>query len=165
MSGKIGATVSSLVDVTKVSADTQGVATDTTARATQIANKLNADIEDTTTTLRTHFDETASQLRTAVHQHLSQVEASDWDGASKEKARTAASDLNTQITHVLESAQQGVEKFKTDMTTQSQNFLHAIDSEFNKVINDAGQRFSEFGVAVDRFRSALEQADQTIQYR
>jgi len=165
MAGNIGADIASLVDVNKQSQLSQTASTDTGSRASQIAGKLNSDIEETTTMLRSHFAETADTLQTSVNQHLQQVEGSNWDGASKDQARAAAGDMTREIQTVLERSKQGVDEFKTQMTNQSQSFLDSINTDFNKIMNEAATRFEQFGAAVNKFSENLQQADQTIKYQ
>jgi hypothetical protein len=66
---------------------------------------------------------------------------------------------------VLQRAQQGVDEFRTQMTTRSQEFLQAIESDFNRIMTDAADRFAQFGTAVQTFSTRLQEADQTIRYQ
>lgn len=163
MSGmRIGGNVGDIQDTALVMTDTGTYAQTTGQDATTVAGQMEAEVNDVTQTLNTHFVELAEGLRQQITAAKNRLAGTDWEGMSQSEATAAEAELNGQVTSVLEQAQAGVEEFRTAMLSQANNFVSAIQGEFNTVMANINESYGSLSTASTTFAQNLEAADQTI---
>jgi hypothetical protein len=162
--GRIGGNVADIQAASQRLGDAGGAATTAGSDAAKVSAELNAQVDNVTNTLKTHFTTMAGSLRDQITTAKNQLQTSDWDGTSRAAADAAEADLSAAVGQILDDALSAADGMRADVTKQVTAFDDAIRGQFNKVMADVNERYSTLASGATTFASALEQTDQTIRY-
>lgn len=153
------------VETTGRSFDLAGqIAQVTGADATGYAGEMEAGLDEITTLLSGHFEQLAGELRQKVADHRARLEATDWQGASKDNANAAEQALNGEVDRVLEVALEETGRFRTALHAQAESFRSVIEGEFRAAMQATDADYQQLANASRQFVHNLQQADATIRY-
>ena len=140
------------------------IAQATGSDATGYASEMEAGLDEVTTLLSNHFEELAADLRQKVADHRAKLEATDWQGASKDHAKAAEQALNGEVDRVLEVALEETGRFRTAIHSQAESFRSVIEGEFKAAMQATDADYQQLANASRQFVQNLQQADATIRY-
>lgn len=161
---RIGGNIPDMEGAAGVMVDTGTAATDTGSEANTVSSRMEAEITDVATMLNTHFETLHTQLRDALNRNRDRLGSTDWEGQAYDEALRAEADLNTQTANFLETAQTGVEEFRTALLDQAQSFVAAIQSEYNSVMDSISTSYTGFADATRTHAENLVNVDQSFRY-
>jgi hypothetical protein len=161
---RIGGNIPDMEGAAGVMVDTGTAATDTGTEATNVSTQMEAEVNDVTAMLSTHFNNLHTSLREALNRNRDRLNSTDWEGKSYDEALRAEADLNTQTDSFLQTAQEGVESFKTTMLTQAEAFVAAIESEYNTVMGNINTSYGDFAEATRTHADNLVNVDESFRY-
>jgi hypothetical protein len=126
---------------------------------------MMAEVDELAARLRSDFAGMASQLVERVAAHRSQLEGTDWAGASKEHALAAEQALAAEVQRVLQEADEAVDRFGAVLHQRAEAFRAAVEGEFLGAMREADRAYDELAQASRSFLRDLQAADQTIRFR
>lgn len=161
---RIGGNIGDMEGAAEVMGDTGTAASDTGTEASGVSAQMEAEINDVTTTLNTHFQALHQQLSAALMRNRDRLGSTDWEGQAYQEALRAEADLNTQTTSFMDNAQAGVEEFRAALLNQAQSFVAAIHSDYSTVMNNINTSYADFGTATRTHADNLVNVDQSFRY-
>lgn len=161
---RIGGNIGDMEGAAGVMADTGSSATGTGSEAAGVSSRMEAEISDVASALSAHFQTLHQQLRDALNRNRERLTATDWEGQAHDEALRAEADLNTQASGFLETAQGGVEDFRTSLLTQAQGFVDAISGEYAGVMANIDAAYAGFARATRTHADNLVSVDQSFRY-
>ncbi len=137
-------------------------ALDTTKDSTNAGDELAVAIKTSTDALMTRFNQIALDLKEDIAASHRQLEATDWQGQSRDNAIAIKQELEGQVGTVLEQAATALGAEQTAFVDRAQALVDEISGSFGNVMNQVNERYGELATAADQMRTNLEAADQTI---
>ncbi len=161
---RIGGNIGDMEGAAGVMADTGTAATNTGTEAASVSSRMEAEVNEVTNTLNTHFQTLHHQLGEALARNRDRLGSTDWEGQAYDEALRAEHDLSTQTAGFLERAQAGVEEFRTSLLNQAQSFVAAIETEYRSVLNGIDASYADFAQATRTHADNLVNVDQSFTY-
>lgn len=131
--------------------------------ATSASREMEGHLDEIMALFKGQFEETAADLQQRVADHKSRLEATNWQGTSRERALAAEGELTTEIDRVLGQALEQVETFRSMMHSQADSFVAAVEGQFRQAMQEADAAYKEHAAAQQLYLANLRSADQTIQ--
>ena len=161
---RIGADIAGLESTAGVMDETGTEASGAGTEASSVSGRMEGEITDVTTMLTQHFSQLHEQLRGALQRAKGQLDSTDWDGNAFAEAQRAETDLNSQTSRFMESAQQGVEEFRQAMMSQANSFVSAVEGEYRSVMGNINDAYAGFGTAQRTHAGNLQEVDSSFRY-
>lgn len=137
-------------------------AVDTGTTAKTAADVLAASIDDAMSELVRRFADIAAELNadiTTAHQRL---QATEWQGASREAAVGIKQELKAQVDTVLGTATDNLNVEKGNFLTRAQALVDHVEGEFRAVMGQVETEYVRLADAARTTAQNFEAADQTI---
>lgn len=132
------------------------------AETHQAAVALAGAIEEAMARLLSQFEGTADRLSADIVQSHAQLTNAEWQGRSKDNAVVLKEELLAQVNGVLAAAAANLSNERTVFVGRAEAMVAAIQTDFQRVMNEIEVRYTELAAASRRTRENLELADQTI---
>ena len=126
------------------------------------AGVLQAAIVDATAELVRTFESIATELRTEIDRAARQLEATDWQGRSRERALLVEAELKSQVTRVMDAATTTLTGEQKAFCDRAEVLVGEIDGRFAGVMEQVGVEYEALGRAARLTMENFEAADQTI---
>jgi hypothetical protein len=162
--GRIGANLADLLQTAGVMTETGAAAATSSARASAFSARMEAEINDVTTTLASHFTRMADELRGRIAQAKQQLAATDWQGASQAEATAAEAALGQDVNRVLDHALRSTEELRAFLLQRAHDFVASVDGEFATVMGAIDIAYQDLANASKTFADHLQAADAAIKF-
>ncbi|QXC61413.1 hypothetical protein KSP35_00735 [Aquihabitans sp. G128] len=159
--GTVGASTSSLSEVTNVATNTATLTGETRTLASQQGQKVQTEITEAAEAFSKEFDNIGTEMQNQITATNNNVQALAATGMSPSEAKAAAADFTQQLGHVQTNAQKAIAEFKTSTTTRAQAINDAIGQKLGVILTNFETDVTSFGTAVTSFSHGLQEADST----
>jgi len=163
--GTVGASTSSLSEVTSVATSTATLTADTRTLAAQQGQKVHTEIQEAAEAFSKEFDNIGTEMQQQITTTNANVQALAATGMSASEARAAAADFTQQIGKLQTSTQTAIGEFKTSTTNRAQAINDVIGNKLSTILTNFEHDVTSFGTAVTSFSHGLQEADaSSIKY-
>lgn len=132
-----------------------------TATGAAAANLQGAIVEATGALVR-EFERIAGELTSDIERASRQLEATDWQGQSREQAVLIETDLKGQVNQVMRSAATSMAAEQDAFCKRADALVGEIEDKFTRVMEQVEIEYAALGTAARVTAERLEAADQTI---
>ena len=126
------------------------------------ATNLQGAIVEATGALVGEFERIAGDLNTDIERAAQQLEATDWQGQSREQAVLIKADLKRQVHQVMQTAATSISAEKDAFCKRADALVAEVEDNFKRVMERVEAEYSALGTAARTTAERLEAADQTI---
>lgn len=142
--------------------DSGALAVSSASQTQQAAVVLAGAVDEAVTHLVAQFEGIAATLAADITQSHAVLAGSDWHGQSRENALVMKEELLAQVHAVLAAATENLAAEKAAFVARSEALLDAVQTDFQRVMNEVDARYSNLAAASRRTRDNLALADQSI---
>ena len=136
-------------------------AVDTGATTKSAADVLAASIDDAMSELVRRFGDIAAELNADITTSHQRLQATEWQGASREAAVGIKQELKAQVDTVLGTATDNLNVEKTNFLTRAQALVDHVEGEFRTVMGQVETEYVRLADAARTTAQNFEAADQT----
>lgn len=157
--GIIGGNLSSLDSQSSIFDRTAASSAETSETANRLAADMEAGLSEVSEMMRSAFAQTAEEYDQIARDTQSQLDATEWTGARKDRAVATGEELTTSINQVNASQNDRVEAFKAGVIQLAQDMVGDMQASYGEALARARESFEAMQQDTTQMREGLEQID------
>lgn len=165
MSDQIGGAVSSITEQAATAqnqAEETAVASQDTER---LVNNLQDEVDAVSAEMQNAFAELSGRLRDQVARTSERLHATEWSGRSRDALVAYDQELNSTANRFMESSDQGMAQFRTELMNFITQFYGQVQGEFRSAMAEIEAKYAEASRAAQTYADNLVEMDNsTITY-